>query len=228
MIIYNLDVYILEEKMERGYVKTLNWVKTLLKNCDFFDSSRRLGLEQISENTILINFFDRTYKISKEDIELIEEKTIWTVSEGYEFDLKSVLGYYVLSEANIEPTYEFCTLRQFSGGIFIESYSSHSNNRFMDIFGNNYKKFEKTMKILGVEYEGENRDGKYTWNYKILPKMPIKFIFYEGDDEFPSNMQILFDKTAIKIYKFEPLAVLSISIFETILSLGKDINAKIK
>ena len=214
--------------MERGYVKTFNWVKTLLKNCDFSDSSKRLGLEQISENTILIKFFDRTYKISKEYIELIEEKTIWTVdSEGYEFDLKSVLGYYVLSEANVEPTYEFCTLGQFSGGVFRESYSSHNNNRFMDIFGNDNKKFEKTMKILGMEYEGENRNGKYTWNYKILPKMPIKFIFYEGDDEFPSKMQILFDKTAIKIYKFEPLAVLYVNIFETILSLGKNINAKI-
>jgi hypothetical protein len=219
----------LEEKMERGYVKTFNWVKNLLNNCDFSDSSKRLGLEQISENAILINFFDRTYKISKEDIELIEEKTIWTVdSEGYEFDLKSVLGYYVLSEANVEPMYDFCTLGQFSDGVFMESYVTHRNNRFTDIFGNDNKKFEKTMKTLGVvEYEDENRDGKYTWNYKILPKMPIKIIFYEGDDEFPSKMQILFDKTAIKIYKFEPLAILSISIFETILSLGKKINAKI-
>lgn len=215
--------------MERGYVKTFNWVKNLLNNCDFSDSSKRLGLEQISENAILINFFDRTYKISKEDIELIEEKTIWTVdSEGYEFDLKSVLGYYVLSEANVEPMYDFCTLGQFSDGVFMESYVTHRNNRFTDIFGNDNKKFEKTMKTLGVvEYEDENRDGKYTWNYKILPKMPIKIIFYEGDDEFPSKMQILFDKTAIKIYKFEPLAILSISIFETILSLGKKINAKI-
>jgi hypothetical protein len=214
--------------MERGYIKTFNWVKGLLNNCDFSDSSKRLGLEQISENALLINFFDRTYKISKDDIELIAEKTIWTVdSEGYEFDLKSVLGYYALSESNGEPMYEFCTLGQFSSGVFMESYSSHNNNRFMEIFGNDSKKFEKTMKILGVEYEDGNRDGKWTWNYKILPKMPVKFIFYEGDDEFPSKMQILFDKTAIKIYKFEPLAVLNSSIFETILSLGKSINAKI-
>jgi hypothetical protein len=216
--------------MERGYIQTFNWVKGLLNNCDFSDSSKRLGLEQISENALLINFFDRTYKISKEDIELIVEKTIWTVdSEGYEFDLKSVLGYYVLSEANIEPMYDFCSLGQFSGGVFMESYITHKNNRFTDIFGNDNKKFEKIMKALGVvEYEDENREGKYTWNYKILPKMPIKIIFYEGDDEFPSKMQILFDKTAIKIYKFEPLAILNASIFEAILSVAKNISVKIK
>jgi hypothetical protein len=208
--------------MEKGYVKTYNWVKGLLNNCNFADSSKRLGLEQISENTLLINFFDRTYKVTKEDIELIEQKTIWTVDyEGYEFDLKSVLGYYVLSEANLEPMYEYCALVQFSCGIFRESLGLH-NNKFIDTFGNDYKKFTILMNKLGLEYEDGNRDGKYIWNYKILPKMPVKFIFYEGDDEFPSKMQILFDKTVIKIYKFEPLAVLHGIIFQTILAIEKN------
>jgi hypothetical protein len=212
--------------MEKGYEKTYNWVKGLLKNCDFSDSSKRLGLKQISENKIFINFFDRTYQITKEDIEIIEEKTIWTVdSEGYEFDLKSVLGYYVLSEANTEPMHEYCTFSSFSGGVFRESYGLH-NNEFMDIFGNDYKKFGEIMSIFGMEYEEGNRDGKYIWNYKILPKMPIKIIFYEGDDLFSSKMQILFDKTAIKIYKFESLAVLYQCIFQTIMSIGKSKNIK--
>jgi hypothetical protein len=211
--------------MEKGYIKTYNWVVGLLNNCDFSDSAKRLGLEQISASAVLINFFDRVYKISKDNIELIKQKTIWTVdSEGYEFDLKSVLGYYVLSEANLEPAHEYCALAQFSGGVFRENLGLN-NNKFMDAFGN-YKKFEEAMNILGMEYEEGSRDGKYIWNYKILPKMPIKLIFYEGDDEFPSKMQILFDKTAIKIYKFEPLAVLHGCIFQTIVSVGKDITTK--
>ena len=36
--------------MEKGYEKTYNWVKGLLKNCDFSDSSKRRGLKQIAEN----------------------------------------------------------------------------------------------------------------------------------------------------------------------------------
>ena len=207
--------------MVKGYENTYNWVKELLKNCDFSESSKRLGLEQISENTVLINFFDRTYEISKEGIELIEQKAIWKAdSEGYEFDLKSVLGYYVLSEANVEPMHDFCTLSHFSGGVFGEGFGLYKN-KFVDIFGNDYKKFEKIMNELGVKHEKGNWDGKYIGDYKILPKMPIKILFYEGDDEFPSKMQILFDKTAIKIYKFEPLAVLHGCIFQTILAIGK-------
>jgi hypothetical protein len=211
--------------MEKGYIKTYNWVKGLLAHCDFSDSAKRLGLNQISENAILINFFDRTYKISKEDIELIEQKTLWeSDSEGYEFDLKSVLGYYVLSEANIEPMYEYCTLGHFSGDVFREDLGSLINNRFMDTFGHDYKKFEKIMNLFGIEYEEGTRRGKYIFNYKLLPKIPVKFIFYEGDDEFPSKLQILFDKHAIKIYKFEPLAVLHGCVLQTILSIGKKYN----
>jgi hypothetical protein len=101
--------------MEKGYIKTYNWVQGLLKTCDFSDSAKRLGLEQIREDAVLVNFFDRTYEISKDDIALIREKIIWTAGyEGYEFDLKSVLGYYVLSEAETEPLNEYCPLEHFS------------------------------------------------------------------------------------------------------------------
>jgi hypothetical protein len=210
--------------MEKGYEKTYNWVKGLLKKCDFSDSSKRLGLEQISENKVLIKFFDRTYQITKEDIELVEQKTVWTVDyEGYEYDLKSVLGYYVLSGADVEPAYIYSALGHFSGDVFRESSSwmSMINSRFVETFGNNYGKIKKIMEIFKMEYEEGSRDGKYIWNYKVLPKIPIKLIFYEGDDEYPSKLQILYDNNVLKIFNFEQLAALHGSIFQTILSVGE-------
>jgi hypothetical protein len=132
----------------------------------------------------------------------------------------------VLAEANIEPVYDYCALGQFSGGVFRESsaWLLELNNKFFNIFGNDYKKFSEIMNILGLEYESGNRSGKYIWNCKILPKIPIKIVFYEGDEEYPSKMQILFDKNAIKIYNFEQLSVLYGCIFQTILSIGKNID----
>lgn len=211
--------------MEKGYEKTYNWVKGLLKNCDLSDSAKRLGLKQISEKKVLIDFFDRTYQITKDDIELVEQKTAWNVdSEDYEYNLKSVLGYYVLSGANIEPAYEYSSLGHFSGGVFRESSSclSMMNNKFSEIFGNNYEKLKEIMEKHGMEYEEGNRDGKYIWNYKILPKIPIKLIFYEGDEEYPSKLQILYDNNALKIFSFEQLSVLHGSIFQLLLALGKN------
>jgi hypothetical protein len=211
-----------KKRMQKGYEKTYDWVKGLLKNCDFFDSAKRLGLTQISEDTLALDFLGRSYQITKEGIELVGQKTIWAVdSEGYEFNLKSVLGYYALSDANVEPVYEYCAMELFSGGVFRESSSWLSGKNFADTFGKDYEKFKKVMNVLGMEYEEGNRDGKYSWKYKILPKIPAKFIVYEGDDEYPSKLQILYDKNVIKIYNFEQLAVLHVSIFQAILSMGK-------
>jgi hypothetical protein len=213
--------------MQKGYEKTYNWVKSLLETCDFSDSSQRLGLKQISENKILINFFDRTYQITKGDIELLEQKTIWDVdSEDYEYNLKSVLGYYALSKANVDPVYEYSTLGYFSGGVFRDdsSWQSMINNKFSTIFDNNYEKFKEIMDIFGIEYEEGSGNGKYIWDYKILPKIPIKLVFYEGDDEYPSKLQILYDNNVLKIFNFEQLAVLHGSIFGLIFSIGKNIK----
>jgi hypothetical protein len=114
-----------------------------------------------------IYFFDRTYKISKDNIELINQKTIWTASEDYEYDLKSLLGYYVLSDANIEPMYEYCTLGYFSSGLSLVLY----NKEFVDTFGNDYKK-----------YEDGNRDGKHILFFILFfkPFFCIICYFYQN------------------------------------------------
>jgi hypothetical protein len=196
--------------MERGYIKTYNWVMKLLQNCDFEENSKRLGLRQISQNKVSVNFLERTYSITKDAIELVGQKIRWTPKtggyEGYDYDLKSVLGYYLLSEANVDPINDFCTLGYFSGGVF------QGNNIFSGplerVYGKNYEKFREIAGKTGMTPELEQSSGKYVWKYTLLPKVPIKIVYYEGDDEYPTKLQILYDKTAIKIFKFEPLAVL--------------------
>jgi hypothetical protein len=180
----NPHIIFQELNMEKGYEKTYNWVRSLLKDCDFSDSSRRLGLTLLSENVIPINFLGRTYNITKEGIELIQQKTAWTVDVEIEFILKSILGYYVLSEANTEPLYDYCSLGNFSNGVFRESSSwlSGLNRAFSDTFGNNHEKFKKIIDPFGMVYREENKDGKYVWDYDLFPKMPIKLVFYEGDE----------------------------------------------
>jgi hypothetical protein len=210
--------------MERGYIKTYNWVMKLLQNCDFEESSKRLELRQISQNKVLINFLERIYSITKDSIELVEQKIRWTPkTEGYEYNLKSVLGYYLLSEANVDPVNDFCTLGYFSCGIF-------RNNTINDIFsgplervyGRNYEKFREIAEKTGMTFEMEKSSEKYIWKYTLLPKVPVKIIYYEGDDEYPTKLQILYDKTAIKLFKFEPLAVLHGCFINGLAALGEN------
>lgn len=207
--------------MKKGYEQTYDWVITLLKDCDFDASSKRLKLERLGQ-AIAVNFLGRTYRITKDAVELAEETLVWSVkSEGYDYNLKSVLGYYVLSEADLEPENDFCDIGHFSHGIFIRQH--WVKNTLGEVFGNDYHRFRITAEKLGMVFEGEKSSGQYSWRYTLLPKIPVKIVYYEGDDEFPTKLQILFDKTAIGFYKFEPLAVLYGCFREGLAAVGKTI-----
>ncbi|MDR3335084.1 MAG: DUF3786 domain-containing protein [Treponema sp.] len=206
--------------MKKGYEVTYEWVIKLLQDCDFDESSKRLGLKQVSQNNILINFLERTYIIAKDRIGLTEQKIDWTPkTEGYDYNLKSVLGYYLLSEANLEPGNDFCLLTHFSGGVF--GNGSPWPDSLGKVYGNDYKKFCRIAEKLGMVFETEKRAGQYVWSYTLLPKIPIKIMYYEGDDEYPTTLQILYDKTAIQFYKFEPLAVLHFCFIEGLAAIGE-------
>jgi hypothetical protein len=205
--------------VKKGYEQTYDWVVNLLQDCDFEKSSKRMNLQKIDNNKVLVNFLGRSYAICKSGVDLVGTKINWNPkTEGYDYNLKSVLGYYVLSEADIEPIGDYCQFSYFSHGVFGDG---HFDDEISKIYGKDYKKFCSVAEKLGMTFECEKSSGQYVWNYILLPKIPIKIIYYEGDDEFPTKLQILYDKTAIKVYKFEPLGFLHVSFIEGLVSIGE-------
>ncbi|MBW2591755.1 MAG: DUF3786 domain-containing protein, partial [Deltaproteobacteria bacterium] len=51
--------------------------------------------------------------------------------------------------------------------------------------------------------------GDAGFEFSILPKTPMQLILWEGDDEFPAEANILFDKTAGEILSPEDAAWLA-------------------
>jgi hypothetical protein len=201
---------------KRGYIQTYQWVVKLLADCNFAQSAKRMGLQLIQPNVIAIDFLGRTYTIAQSDVnkdalsfELTGDKIKWTVnSEGFEYNLKSVLGYYILSDAEVNALEDYCTIGSFSHGVFGRS-GALFDSALGKSYGTDYKKFCESAEKLGMVFEAERHEGQYIWRYSLLPKVPVKLVYYTGDDEYPTNIQILYDKTAIQVFKFEPLAVLN-------------------
>ncbi|GHU62937.1 hypothetical protein FACS189445_6140 [Spirochaetia bacterium] len=209
--------------MQRGYEKTYDWVVKLLQDCDFEDAAKRLGLTQAAPDEVSVEFLGRIYRVNKKGVHLAEQNIVWTAkSEGFDYNLKSVLGYYVLSDANMEPINDFCVITMFSGGVFREGDGGDIfNNALGRVYGADYQKFCGVAEKLGMVFEENKSNLKYTWRYTMLPKIPIKIIYYVGDEEYPTKLQLLYDKTAILFYKFEPLAVLNGCFVEALAAIGE-------
>lgn len=194
--------------MKKGYIQTYEWVVSLLKERDFAESAARLNLKLAFADVIEVDFLTRHYLIKKDGIEQKSESVEWRpCAEGYDYNLKSVLGYYVLSDATCNPVGDFCPLQSFSHGIF-RGEDVAKRDPLATAFGQDYDLFRDAAKLAGMEFESEKSAGQYIWRYNLLPKIPVKLVYYEGDDEFPTKIQVLYDKTAIEFFKFEPLAVL--------------------
>jgi hypothetical protein len=208
--------------MKKGYEQTYDWVVKLLQDCDFKDSSKRLNIKQTSKDEVSVEFLGRIYLVNKTGIHLDEQKVVWSSEkEGFDYNIKSVLGYYVLSEADIEPVDDFCTITNFSNGVFREDGERDVlRSPLGEVFGNDYQKFCNAAKKVGMVFLQDKSGGQHIWQYMLLPKIPVKIIYYEGDEEIPTKIQILYDKTAIQFFKFEPLAVLNGCFIAAFASLG--------
>jgi len=73
-------------------------------------------------------------------------------------------------------------------------------------FSGDHAAFGETMRRLGAVFYGKLKSGGYSWISKALPKIVLQIVYYDRDDEFPCEVQILFDTNASRFMKFECLA----------------------
>ncbi|MDR2842988.1 MAG: DUF3786 domain-containing protein [Spirochaetaceae bacterium] len=197
--------------VHNGHEQTYNWVCQFFKDLDFAETAKRLGFTLLSDTEMAIDFLGRNYKIDSKGIELYSEKIIWQNSDVTGFNIKSILGYYALSKCNVIPGSDFAPLGSFSSGVFSNSssWNSAAAKSVQDAFKNGYQTFSNVAEKLGMLFKESRGSGKYLWSYTLLPKIPVQIAYYEGDEDFPSNIITLFDKSAISVLNFEQLAVLS-------------------
>ena len=186
--------------MSSGYEQIYESLIPKLSECDFLEVAERLGLSPQPEGALSVNFLGREYEINSCGINPTDGKPV-------NVNNRSVLAYYTLSQGVGEPAFSYVPISNFAGpGLF-------SNIKWMTdplgkTFGGDYVTFSETMCRLGGVFDGKLRSDRYSWLLKALPKIPLQIIYNDGDDEFPCEVQILFDKNAARFMEFECLAFL--------------------
>jgi hypothetical protein len=202
-----------------GAELTFDYVVHRLGEVDFAEAAVRLGFSVMRDgaaepDVMEIDFLGERYRLSKKDGDFrCEPAGGPRILEG------SLVCYYALSKVRGEPLYDFCLMDNFSHGVF-----SSTRREAGSVMEGMKGPLAKTLDGLrpedqiarfaaGAEKLGmKPLDGKtgaaHKWAYQVFPKMPIQVVFYEADDEFPPDLRIYWDKTAITVLDFEPLAVL--------------------
>ncbi len=103
-------------------------------------------------------------------------------------------------------TGKFLTYREIPWGqVYFKQFQGRCLMRLAFGFGNNLKKFRDIMEKIGAE-EIPNGDAGY--EFEFLNELKLRFILWEGDDEFPPSAQILFsDNFPVAFTQGEDMAV---------------------
>ena len=184
--------------MKGGYNSIYRGLITKLSECNFQESAERLGLEYV-DGCVQVCFLMREYRITLDGVESLDGQPV-NATNG------SVLLYYILSNGRGDPENSYVLFESIPRIISGLDFQNRMMSRPLEReFGNDYFKFnEAAVKLGGIEEESQM--GKYLWKFNILPKIPLKIVCYEADDDFPANIEIMLDKTALQFLEFECLA----------------------
>lgn len=184
--------------MTSGYDSIYLGLIPRLADCDFRESAERLGLDY-ANGAILVHFLQRDYWITREGVEPLDGKPVHVNN-------RSVLLYYLLSPGRGDPGDEYILFENFPRMISgLNTQTQLLNSPLERYFGNDYAKF-RAAAIQLDGHEVESSSGKHRWKFRVLPKIPLEVVYYGADDEFPVDIQIKLEKTALGFLEFECLA----------------------
>ena len=170
----------------------------------FDDILKRSGLTSPFADTLQVPFLDRIYQISYPQFQFKEQG-----QSAREIPLQEqVLILHYLSAQEIPSTTgQWISYREIPGASFyFGAFVKRAVEPLKKVFGQNISGFKQAAEILkGTKIES----GDAGFEFRILPAVPLQLILWIGDEEFPEEANILFDKNIGQILSPEDVAWLA-------------------
>ena len=133
--------------------------------------------------------------------------------------ISALLIQYCLSNTASRPTGNFISMGQLAGlGSGIGSYFKSEILTPMDKeFSKDIAKLEERAFKLGAKKDDIELSGGVSFIFEPLKHIPVKLVFYPGDDEFSAGGSILLDASATDFVGFETLAFLVTILFRKLI-----------
>ncbi len=158
---------------------------------------------------------NRTYTVKREGV-FIDGK------EEEDFKKKIVILYYILGDGFIPLSDEWVSYRDFKNARnFYGYFKNYVENQVARKFKGRLKELEEAARTLGGTPSNVG-SGDLSFEFKLLPKVPLLLIFWDGDEELDAGCVILFDKNSIEYLDEECLAVSGWILAEELIKTGGD------
>lgn len=168
----------------------------------------RSGFAANADNVLRVPFLDKTYLVCYPDFEF-NENPAGTEAQPSEIPLQEqvLILHYMMAETDVRPSDRWVAYREIPGASFyFGPFTKRAIDPLKKVFGNNLSGFSAaSAKLAGKPLS----DGDAGFEFQIFPKVPIRLILWEGDEEFAPEGNILFDESIGRILPVEDVAWLA-------------------
>jgi hypothetical protein len=162
----------------------------------------RSGCERDEGGDLTLGFFWEPYAVDGENFAVR-----WAESgkETPSFIASLILTYLVTADGTT-PSGRWIGFRELPDGMFyVRAFEGYSGGRLVRELEGGADGFRRGAEALG----GEPLDmGDAGYVFTVLPRIRVALVYWEGDDEFPSQARVLFEDTASHYLPTDGLAIL--------------------
>lgn len=162
----------------------------------------RSGCERGTDGNFRLAFFWQEYVISSDDFTVRQADTGEEVPSFFQ----SLILTYLATANGTTPSSRWVGFRELPDGMFYaQAFQGYSGNRLVRELQGGIGAFRRAAETLGGE-PLEISDAGYA--FTVLPRVHLAIVYWEGDEEFPSQAQVLFEDTAAHYMSTDGLAIL--------------------
>jgi hypothetical protein len=201
---------------------------------DDYTHALELGLEELRSRNLLHVGMASDTQVQETDrgvclvVPFMERRVRITMPEGeFAFDPhgevpvqeKVLIIHYLNNARGVRPKGDWVTFREVPAGEFYYSaFVKRALEPLKKTFGGNVEALKRAAPLLKGEQVPE---ADIAFSFLPLPLVPLKVLLWKGDEEFPAEASILFDRTVSEFFPAEDIAWLSGMVVYRLIGLSK-------
>jgi len=189
---------------QKNYQQTFELASAAIKDMDLEERARKAGASHQKGpdgERINIECFSEPYHIHFPEVEFYSpaKKTISLVT-------RILILHYLIKADGSSLTGKWVPYKDIPGGmLYAPVFARRVTEPLIKEFGNSAKRFKEA----GLKMGGSLLEiGDASLMVQALPHIPLQYVLWEGDEEFPPSLQLLFDSSIDHYLSLEDMVVL--------------------